>query len=224
MQSSRPTKILVFSRTAGYRHSSITAGIKALKEFAGASRSFGCDTSEDAKIMNPSSLSQYTVVVFLHNSGDFLDDTQLSALKAYMKNGGGFVGIHCASAGMLQNQWYGQLVGAAFTDHPEPQAGTVKIEDTEHVLTRGLPNEWQWHDEWYNFRTNPRDNVQVLMSIDESCYEGGKMGEDHPLAWCQEFQGGRSFYTSLGHFDEAWEDRKFHEHVTRGIYWAAGLL
>ncbi|KAH6647013.1 glycosyl hydrolase [Truncatella angustata] len=224
MPSSSSLSILVFTKTAGYRHESISAGIEALKKFAAASDLITCDTTEDASVINLSSLSQYRVLVFLHTSGDFLDKAQLDALKGFIRNGGGFVGIHGAAAGMPQDEWYGRLVGAAFTEHPKPQDGVVKIEDTAHALTKGLSNQWKWHDEWYNFRSNPRDNVHVLMSIDESSYEGGTMGNDHPLAWCQEFEGARSFYTSLGHFDEAWRDERFHEHIKRGIYWAACLL
>ncbi|KAK9776295.1 putative Glycosyl hydrolase [Seiridium cardinale] len=224
MQSNTPCKILIFTKTAGFRHESIPAGIEALEKFTAASGSVTCDASEDASIINSSNLANYQVLVFLHTSGNFLEGAQLDALKAYVRNGGGFVGIHCAAAGMPQDPWYGSLVGAHFADHPVPQDGVVKIEGAEHVLTKALPAEWKWHDEWYNFRVNPRENVHVLMSIDEGCYEGGSMGNDHPLAWCQEFEGGRSFYTSLGHFSEAWDDNRFLQHVTRGIYWAAGQL
>lgn len=216
--------ILVFSKTAGYRHESIPAGVAALKQLVATSGCILCDVSEDASLISLPNLHQYRVVVFLHTSGDFLNHTQLDALKEYVRSGGGFVGIHCAAAGLVDDLWYPKLIGAAFSDHPEPQDGIVRLEDTNHVLTKGLPAEWKCHDEWYNFRTNPRVSVHVLLSIDESGYQGGTMGEGHPLAWCQEFEGARSFYTSLGHFQEAWEDKIFVEHVMRGIYWAAGRL
>lgn len=224
MQSSSHIKILVFSKTAGYRHESIPAGIAALANLCGGSIPIVCDASEDASVINSKNLLQYTTVLFLHTSGDFLDEQQLNALKRYIQGGGGFVGIHCAAAGMLKDSWYGGLIGSAFTNHPVPQEAVVAIEDAQHVLTRGFPTSWKWHDEWYNFRSNPRANVHVLMSIDEGTYQGGTMDNDHPLAWCQEFDGGRSFYTSLGHFDEAWEDELFVEHVRRGILWTSRKL
>ncbi|KAK6198370.1 hypothetical protein LQW54_010332 [Pestalotiopsis sp. IQ-011] len=216
-----PFDMLVFSKTAGYRHESIPAGIKALKKFAASTGHITCHATEDASAINPENLARYHVLVFLHTSGAFLDEKQLAALKDYIHLGGGFVGIHGASAGMPGDEWYEKLIGAAFTYHPKPQDGVIKVESTEDGLTKGLPAEWKWHDEWYNFRRNPRHNVEVLLSIDEKCYEGGSMGNDHPLAWYQEFEGGRSFYTALGHFSDAWDDVTFHLHVIKGIYWAA---
>ncbi|KAI1844975.1 hypothetical protein JX266_008768 [Neoarthrinium moseri] len=224
MESSTSFRILVFSKTAAYRHESIPAGIEALTRYASTSGSFSVDASEDASLINTSDLKKYTVVVLLQTSGDFLDDSQVAALKDWTQNGGGLVGIHCASSGMKSNTWYGGAVGAVFTEHPDPQDGIVKIEDTDHVITKGLPTKWEWFDEWYNFRSNPRGKVHVLMSIDEACYKGGAMGDDHPLAWCQENGGFRSFYTSLGHFSKAWDDDHFLGHVVRGIQWAARRL
>ncbi|KAI0125243.1 glycosyl hydrolase [Xylariales sp. AK1849] len=221
MQSSTTPRILLFSKTAAYRHESIPAGVKALTQRIDAPSPFTTDSSEDASLINAANLSQYDAVVFLHTSGNFLDQAQLAALKDYLQAGGGFVGIHCAAAGMPTDLWYGSLVGAAFTDHPLPQKGVVTVEDADHVITKGLPARWEWFDEWYNFKTNPRDKVHVLMSIDEGCYEGGTMGGDHPLAWCHETGKSRSFYTSLGHFSEAWENNDFLGHVNRGILWAA---
>ncbi|ETS78534.1 hypothetical protein PFICI_10596 [Pestalotiopsis fici W106-1] len=221
---SPPFRMLVFSKTAGYRHESIPAGINALKNFAATSGHIDCDASEEASIINPENLARYRVLVFLHTSGDFLNEAQLSALKGFVRGGGGFVGIHGTSNGMPSDTWFKELVGAGFTNHPEPQDGVIKIEDTADFLTKDFPAEWKWHDEWYNFRTNPRSNVKVLLSIDEKCYQGGTMGTDHPLAWYHEFEGGRSFYTALGHFSEAWANERFFSHVTRGIYWTAGVF
>ncbi|KAF3002216.1 hypothetical protein E8E14_001884 [Neopestalotiopsis sp. 37M] len=183
-----PFRMLIFSKTAGYRHESIPAGINALKKFAATSGHIDCDASEDASIINPANLARYRVLVFLHTSGNFLEAAQLEALKGYVRGGGGFVGIHGTSTG--GDDWFKRLVGAGFTNHPEPQDGVVKIEDPVESLTKDFPTEWKWHDEWYNFQINPRSNVKVLLSIDEKCYKGGTMGNDHPLAWYQEFEGG----------------------------------
>ncbi len=214
-------KVLVFSKTAGYRHDSIPAGIKAIKELGASTQVFNVDASEDASLITADNLSQYSVVVFLQTSGNFLGQEQLSGLRSFVRGGGGFVGIHCAAAGMSDDPWHGELIGAVFTDHPPPQTGAIAVENRDHPIVSGLPARWHWFDEWYNFSANPRDKVTVLLSIDEQCYGGGKMGDGHPLAWCREFDGGRTFYTSLGHFDEAYEVAEFKSHLLNGILWAA---
>ncbi|EMR68291.1 putative glycosyl hydrolase protein [Eutypa lata UCREL1] len=223
--ANNPFTVLVFSKTAGYRHDSIPAGIRAIKELGGAStQAFRVDASEDAALISADNLARYEVVVFLQTSGNFLSQEQLSGLRSFVRGGGGFVGIHCAASGLRGDPWYGELIGAVFTGHPVPQAGIVAVENRDHAIVSGLPAQWNWFDEWYNFSANPRDSVTVLLSIDEKCYEGGKMGEDHPLAWCREFDGGRTFYTSLGHFDEAYEDKEFRSHLLNGILWVAGRV
>ncbi|KAI3325229.1 carboxylesterase-like protein [Xylariaceae sp. AK1471] len=216
-------RVFVFSKTAAYRHDSIPAGIEGLKRLGASTNSFNVEASEDASLINVNFLSQFKAIVFLSPSGEFLTKEQLIGLKTYINNGGGFVGIHCASSAMRSEPWYGELVGAYFTDHPEPQNGIVKVENKDHVIVSGFPEQFEWFDEWYNFTWNPRDKVTVLLSIDESVYEGGTMGSDHPLAWCREFDGGRSFYTSLGHFDEAYRDEAFMKQVLNGILWTARL-
>lgn len=221
MNDEETFRIFVFSKTAGYRHDSIPAGVESLRQLADTTKLFTVEASEDASLINSEALSQFKVVVFLSTSGEFLTTEQLNALKAFTTKGGGFVGIHCASEGMRSDPWYGQLVGSYFTDHPKPQHGVVKVENKDHVIVSGFPPKFNWHDEWYNFEWNPRNNVTVLLSIDESGYEGGTMGNDHPLAWCREFEGGRSFYTSLGHFDEAFQDEAFMKHLLNGILWTA---
>lgn len=242
-------KTLVFSRTEAYRHASIPAGLAALEGLARRSTTsptpFSMHATEDAIVFNPSTLAQYRVVVFLQSSGEFFDnETQLEALKEFVRRGGGIVGIHCASTGLPSSEYYGRLIGAVFTDHPDPQQGVVVIEDPAHPIVsrvsgsenttkvtnqdaasavQRIPADIDWFDEWYNFTSNPRilDGIQVLMSVRETSYEGGTMGEDHPIVWCQEFDGGRSFYTALGHFDEAYTNEFFVQNILNGILWAA---
>ncbi|KAI1271517.1 carboxylesterase-like protein [Xylaria sp. FL0933] len=218
--------VFVFSKTAGYRHDSISAGIKGLTDLGVSSGSFNITASEDASLINAQFLSRFRVVVFLSTSGEFLTSEQLNGLKTYVNDGGGFVGIHCAAAGMYSEPWYGELVGAYFAGHPEPQRGVVRVEGESkgHVIVSGMPEEMEWLDEWYNFKVNPRGKVTVLLSIDEELYEGGTMGPDHPIAWCREFDGGRTFYTALGHFDEAYRDKAFMGHLLKGILWAARVI
>lgn len=215
--------VLVFSKTEGYRHASIEAGVAAIQEI-GAEQGFSVDATEDASVFTPEQLGAYEAVIFLNTSGDFLDDTQQAAFEAYIQQGGGFVGIHSAAAGEYEWEWYGNLVGAFFEDHPEPQDAEVMILDKVHPSTRHLPARWTRFDEWYNFRSNPRSNVHVLAVLSEQSFEGGTMGTDHPIAWTHEFDGGRSWYTGLGHTEASYADPLFREHLLGGIAWAAGAI
>ncbi|KAI0435251.1 Crp/FNR family transcriptional regulator [Xylaria sp. FL1042] len=218
--------IFVFSKTADYRHDSIPAGIEGLKNLGASSNSFDVTASEDASLINAGFLARFKAVVFLSTSGEFLTTEQLQGLKTYVNGGGGFVGVHCAAAGMYSQPWYGELVGAYFAGHPVPHRSVVRVESKvrDHVVVSGLPEEIEWFDEWYNFKENPWGKVTVLLSTDEELYTGGTMGRDHPLAWCREFDGGRTFYTALGHFDEAFRDQAFMTHLLNGILWAARVV
>jgi len=242
-------QVLVFSKTVDYRHDSIPAGIEGLRRLAADSMSssvspapFTVTASEDAGLFTEAGLAQYRVIVLCQNSGDFLDADQLAALKGFVRGGGGVVGIHCAAFGMPTRDvdtegWYGRLIGAQFSDHPEPQTGIVRVVDPGHTLvargsglkamkaTADATYTWACFDEWYNFTADPRDNgIHVLLAVDETSYQGGKHGSDHPIAWCQEFEGSRSFYTALGHFDAAYADETFMAHVLNGILWTARLI
>jgi cytochrome c len=214
--------VLVFSKTAGFRHDSIPQGIAAIKAL-GAAHGFAVDSTEDATRFTDAELARAKVVVFLNTTGDILDPGQKAAFERYIRAGGGFVGIHSASDTEYQWAWYGRLVGAYFASHPQIQPATIQIEDTGHPSTKDLPTIWQRTDEWYNFRSNPRGTAHVLATLDEASYSGGKMGYDHPIAWCQEFDGGRSWYTAMGHTGESYAEPLFRLHLLGGIESAAGL-
>jgi cytochrome c len=213
---------LVFSKTTAYRHVSIPQGIAALKAL-GADHGFALDSTEDAARFTDAELAGYKVVVFLSTTGDILDAVQKAAFERYIRSGGGFVGIHSASDTEYQWPWYGRLVGAYFANHPEIQPATTHIEDPTHPSTTDLPAVWQRTDEWYNFRSNPRGAVHVLATLDEATYSGGKMGTDHPIAWCQVIDGGRSWYTAMGHTSESYAEPLFRLHLLGGIESAAGI-
>ena len=214
--------VLVFSKTAGFRHDSIPQGIAAIKAL-GAAHGFAVDSTEDATRFTDAELARRQVVVFLNTTGDILDDTQKAAFERYIRAGGGFVGIHSASDTEYQWAWYGRLVGAYFASHPEIQPATIHIADPAHPSTKDLPTIWRRTDEWYNFRSNPRGDAHVLATLDETTYSGGKMGSDHPIAWCQEIDGGRSWYTAMGHTVESYAEPLFRLHLLGGIKSAAGL-
>ena len=214
--------VLVFSKTGAFRHDSIPDGIAAIQEL-GKAHGFAVDNTEDAARLTDTELARYKVVVFLSTTGDILTDAQKAAFERHIRAGGGFVGIHSASDTEYGWAWYGRLVGAYFASHPAIQHATVHIEDLGHASTEGLPAVWERTDEWYNFRSNPRDHVHVLARVDETSYSGGKMGADHPIAWCQEIDGGRSWYTAMGHTKESYAEPLYRLHLLGGIESAAGI-
>jgi len=217
-----PYNVLVFSKTAGFRHDSIPAGIQAIRDL-GAANNFAVTATEDANQFTTANLSRFKAVVFLSTTGDVLNATQQSAFESYIGAGGGYVGIHSASDTEYDWPFYGNLVGAYFSSHPAIQQATVKVEDRAHAATAHLPQTWPRTDEWYNFRTNPRATAHVLATLDESTYSGGSMGGDHPHAWCKTYSGGRSFYTGGGHTQASFTDPAFRAHLLGGIRYAAGM-
>ncbi|WP_251840939.1 ThuA domain-containing protein, partial [Oceanitalea stevensii] len=217
---------LVFSKTAAFRHGSIPAGIAAIEEL-GEENNFEVTATEDAGAFTAENLAQYDVVVWLSTTGDVLNASQQTAFEEYIQNGGGYAGIHAASDTEYEWPWYGELVGAYFASHPPgtPEA-TVIVEDPAHPSTEHLPAEWERTDEWYSFRTNPRGDVHVLASLDESTYDAGSgaMAPDHPIAWCQDYDGGRAWYTGGGHTDASFQEPEFREHILEGLRTAAGVV
>ncbi len=215
-------KVLVFSKTAGFRHASIQAGIDAITSL-GAQHDFAVDATEDASVFNDVTLAEYQCVVFLNTTGDVLNNAQQEAFERYMQGGNGFVGIHSAADTEYGWPWYGGLVGAYFQSHPAIQQATIKVADRVHPSMESLPARWIRTDEWYNFQSNPRGTVHVLATIDENTYAGGENGHDHPIAWCHEYDGGRAWYTAGGHTIEAYSEPLFLEHILGGIEFAAGI-
>ncbi|MEU8270280.1 ThuA domain-containing protein [Sphaerisporangium sp. NPDC049002] len=215
-------KVLVFSKTAGFRHDSIPVGIQTIRDL-GAANNFTVDATEDATAFTTANLAQYKAVIFLSTTGDVLDATQQTAFESYIAAGGGYVGVHAAADTEYDWPYYGQLVGAWFQSHPAIQQVTVRVEDRAHPSTAGLPAAWVRTDELYNYRTNPRDVAHVLATLDESTYTGGSMGADHPISWCRPFRGGRAWYTGLGHTQQSYAEPLFRTHLLGGIRWAAGV-
>ncbi|MBP2325019.1 PKD repeat protein/glucose/arabinose dehydrogenase [Kibdelosporangium banguiense] len=216
-------RALVFSKTAGFRHDAIPDGIAAIQKL-GQEHNFTVDSTEDATAFTDANLARYQVVIFLSTTGDVLDDTQQASFERYVRAGGGYAGVHAASDTEYGWAWYGSLVGAYFKQHPAPQQATVKVEDPAHPSTQGLPTLWSRTDEWYDYQTNPRSKVHVLAELDEKSYTGGTMGSDHPITWCQDYDGGRSWYTGLGHTKESYTEPNFLHQLLGGIQTAAGVI
>lgn len=219
-QTIAQSRILVFSKTAGFRHGSIPLGKKALMDM-GAANGFAVDTTEDAAVFQDVNLSKYNAVVFLSATGDVLNHIQQAAFERYIQSGGGFVGIHAATDCEYFWPWYGKLVGAYFKSHPRIQKAKLVVKDKSHISTSHLPDIWERADEWYNFRKAP-EGVNVLISIDEKSYEGGQNGDNHPMAWYHEYDGGRAFYTELGHTNESFSEPLLLQHILGGIKYAIG--
>ncbi|WP_416978308.1 ThuA domain-containing protein [Streptomyces sp. T028] len=209
-------RLLVYTRTTAYRHDSIPDAVTAVQALDG----FTVDHSEDPAALE-APLDGYAAVVFLSTSGEVLTPAGRERLAGYVGSGGGFVGVHAAACTEYDWPYYGELLGARFDRHPDYQPGKAVIEDHGHPATRHLPTVWDFTDEWYDFRASPRGRVRVLAGADESSYEGGGMGADHPLVWCREEGAGRVFYTALGHASEAYRDPDFLAHLRGGIAWAA---
>jgi len=246
VESTDEYKVLVVGQTLGFRHSHIDDTTRAVIQL-GAENGFSVDvwdsrqptlTLPTTPFTSAAELSQYASIIFASpvdatnnldpNRPRLLNDSELAAFQGYIHGGGGYVGLHAATDSMHTVPWYSQLTGggARFLNHPAQQTATMRVENPAHPSTEMLPTEWVRFDEWYNFTTNPREDVHVLITLDESTYSpgNGAMGADHPIAWCQNFEGGRSWYEGAGHTDASWADPLFLEHILAGIEWTAGAV
>ena len=213
-------KILVFTKTMGYRHQSIEIGVATLKKL-GKEHQFEITQTEDSLQFNEQNLQQYQLVLFLSTTLDVLGPQQEAAFKKYINNGGNYMGVHAASDTEYDWPWYGDLVGAYFKSHPKPQEAEIQVVDRHHPSTNHLETTWTHFDEWYDFYDiNP--NINILLKLNESSYKGGKNGENHPIAWYHEFDGGRAFYTGLGHTKASYDDPDFQKHLLGGILYCLG--
>jgi len=245
--------VLVVGKTTGFRHSSIdeaTTAIMALGEENGftvdvwdpaiAGRSPGQPerTLETTPFTSAEDLAKYETVVFVStvdgtNSLNpalptLLDSSEIEAFQGYVRAGGGYAGVHAATDTMHTVPWYGQLTGggARFISHPAQQTAVQTVENGTHPSTEHLDATWTRFDEWYNFTQSPRPVVRVLTNLEESTYNPGRnaMGEDHPLSWCHNFEGARSWYTAGGHTEASYTDPAFLGHLLGGIAWSAGAV
>jgi type 1 glutamine amidotransferase len=239
-------KVLVVGQTLGFRHSHIDDTTNAVIQL-GEDNGFTVDvwdsrqpslTLTSTPFTSAEDLSKYATIIFASpvdatnnldpNRPRLLNDTELAAFQGYIRSGGGYVGLHAATDSMHTVPWYSELTGgsARFRNHPAQQTATMRVESPGHPSTQMLPAEWTRFDEWYNFTANPREDVHVLITLDETTYNpgNGAMGADHPLAWCHNFEGGRSWYEGAGHTDASWSDPLFLEHILGGIEWTAGVV
>ena len=212
------SQVLVFSKTESFRHGAIPTGVEAIHTL-GTRHGFAVEQSEDSDIFSPERLSEFGAIIFMSTTGDILNDAQQEALQGFIRGGGGYVGVHAASDTEHDWEWYGQLVGAYFSRHPQVQSADVIVNDPTHLSTRCVPAVWTRTDEWYDFKAQPSEDINILASLDETSYRGGQMGT-HPIAWYHEFDGGRAWYTGLGHTNESFAEPAFLDHLAGGILWA----
>jgi cytochrome c len=215
-------RVLVFSKTDGFRHESIEAGKVALKKMA-EQRAFDVDFTEDANQFVTSNLKKYNAVVWLNTTGDVLNNEQQSEFERYIQAGGGYAGIHAAADCEYDWNWYGRLAGAYFLDHPNPdnvQKGKFYVTE-KGPFTIGMPDSFERTDEFYSYKQiDP--SIKVVLKIDEKSYRGGKNGDNHPMSWYHEFDGGKAFYTAMGHTNETFSEELFLNHIWAGLQYVIG--
>jgi type 1 glutamine amidotransferase len=222
--------VLLFSKTAGWHHESIHEGVTAIRNL-GKLHDFTVFWTEDAKrVFNDAELKKYKAVIFLSTTGDALNDEQQAAFERFIKAGGGFVGIHAAADTEYDWPWYTKMVGHMFHIHPAVQTATIKVENPNFPGMDRFAKRFLFTEEWYEYDAARSTNLKYLLTVDEKTYspyakwgpkEGKGMGAFHPIAWYQEYDGGRAFYTGLGHLPATYSDVNFMHHVYGGIYWAA---
>jgi cytochrome c len=220
--SSTP-RILVFTKTAGFYHESIPTGVAAIQKL-GKENGFEVDTTRDAHIFTEDELKRYKAVIFLSTTGNVLNADQQVAFERYIQAGGGYVGIHAAADTEYDWPWYNKLVGAYFLNHPNNpnvRSAAMNVVDTTHLATKGLPARWERTDEWYNYKSI-YTGINTLILLDEDSYDGGENGDNHPIAWYHDYDGGRAFYTGGGHTKETYSEPLFLKHLLGGIQYAMG--
>ena len=212
--------VLIFTKTNGFRHKSIPESKNQLTKWS-EEQNWKITFSEDSTDLRDQILDEVDVLVFLNTSGNILGATEKEALVNYINRGGGFVGVHVASNTEVEWPWFRQLIGAQFKDHPQVQSARMFVDHSfRHPSVDHLGDSWEIVDEWYNFKESVLPHVNVILTLDESSYAGKKMNEVHPIAWYHYYEGGRAFYTGLGHTEEIYRDDNFRQHLINAINWA----
>lgn len=220
---------LLITKTRGWHHESIVAAVPAMQNLA-ARHHFGLDVFQDGTSLNSRMLEKYDVIIMVNTTGDIFNEEEQVAFEKFIKSGKGYVGIHAASDTEYDWNWYTKLVGYMFKIHPQIQTAMLDVVDSDFPGLEFWPDRLMWTDEWYQFGDQLNPDLNFILTIDESSYDpkaqwgdniGNGMGAFHPISWFHEYDGGRSFYTALGHMPEVYKEKAFLDHVFGGIYWAA---
>ena len=209
--------VLVITETKGWVHDSIESGLKLIQNI-GNKNNFNVYHSDNSSVITYKNLKEIKTIIFLNTTEEILTDVEQKVMESFIKSGKGFVGVHSAADTEYNWQWYGKLVGAYYRNHPEVMNG--KILTINHKITNHLDSEWEIEDEWYNFDYVNYD-INILLNLDEDSYIGGEHPDYHPITWYHEYDGGRSFYTGLGHTKEVYDDERFIKLLEKGILYAS---
>jgi type 1 glutamine amidotransferase len=222
-------KALLVTTTRGWQHESVHNGVLAIQQMS-VRNFFDVVLWEDSKGFTDKFVAQFQVIIFLNTTGDIFDSAQQKVLERFVESGKGFVGIHSASDTEYDWEWYTKLVGRMFHVHPAIQTARMKILDATFPGLQGFADNKLFTDELYEFGPEKTTGLHYILGVDESSYnpsvnwkdkKGTGMGALHPLAWYHEYDGGRSFYTALGHVPANFSDPAFLNHLYAGIFWAA---
>jgi glucose/arabinose dehydrogenase/type 1 glutamine amidotransferase len=224
-------KVLVFTASDTDETPAVNAGIEAIEaigQSGPAAKRFKTEATADGSVFtNATKLGKYNAVVFLTGGGDVLDPDQEAGLESYVKAGGGFLGIHDAARTEPYSDWFTGLIGArpADTSPTNVQRATVEVADRINPATKNLPLEWKRPDTWFNWATNPSGSVHTVASVRESTYKpgAGANGADHPISWCRDYDGGRSFYTGMGGTADSFEEADFRDHLRGALEWTTRI-
>ena len=223
--AAQPPRVLVFTKTGGFRHTSIVAGVATFRSL-GEAYGWAVDWTEDGADFTDEHLDGYAAVVFMSTTGEVLDSLQQGAFERYIAKGRGFVGVHAAADTEYEWPWYRGLVGRQFVQHPEHQSGTIQVIDRGFPGMAGFGDSLRLHEEWYEYTEPYADDLRYLYRVDTGSYSQrgwlgpSKMGAFHPLGWVHEYGGGRAFYTGLGHFDATFARADFRDHLAAGLHYA----
>ena len=215
--SNNSYSVLVITETKGWVHDSIESGLKLIQNI-GNKNNFNVYHSDNSSVITYKNLKEIKTIIFLNTTEEILTDFEQKVMESFIKSGKGFVGVHAAADTEYNWQWYGKLVGAYYRNHPEVMNG--KILTINHKITDHLDSEWEIEDEWYNFDYVNYD-INILLHLDEDSYIGGEHPDYHPITWYHEYDGGRSFYTGLGHTKEVYDDERFIKLLEKGILYAS---
>ena len=215
--SNNSYSVLVITETKGWVHDSIESGLKLIQNI-GNKNNFNVYHSDNSSVITYKNLKEIKTIIFLNTTEEILTDVEQKVMESFIRSGKGFVGVHAAADTEYNWQWYGKLVGAYYRNHPEVMNG--KILTINHKITNHLDSEWEIEDEWYNFDYVNYD-INILLHLDEDSYIGGEHPDYHPITWYHEYDGGRSFYTGLGHTKEVYDDERFIKLLEKGILYAS---
>jgi type 1 glutamine amidotransferase len=228
-QDKKQFSALLITKTAGWHHESINEGVVAMKELA-TQNFFDLQWHQAGMPITDKSLQNFQVIIFLNTTGDIFKDEEQKAIERFIQSGKGFVGIHAASDTEYSWPWYTKMVGRMFHIHPVIQTAKLRMTSNKFPGLEGFTDGQWWTDEWYEFDAEKTTGLNYILAVDESSYnpktdwgakKGQGMGNFHPIAWYHDYDGGRAFYTALGHMPTVYSNEAFLNHVYAGILWAA---